>query len=295
MTLKTWDTLKVDHLSQADQLAGLLKEAEAVVVGIGAGMSAADGFTYVGPRFRENFPDFIQKYRLIDMLQASLYDFDNIREYWAFQSRFVVLNYLDQPLGQSYLRLKEILADKAFHVITTNADNAFEKADYPENKVFHIQGKYCLWQCSNHCHNQTYRHDDAIRQMVAEQENMEIPAELVPYCPKCSAPMEINKRNEEKGMVEDVEFYLQKDHYDNFLDAHQHGRVLYLEIGVGHTTPQFIKDPFVNMTAANPEALFVTLNAKNYKLPDSVRPQTVWLNEDIADLIAAAHTQLVNQ
>lgn len=35
-------------------------EADAIVIGIGAGMSASDGFTYVGERFTENFPDFIE-------------------------------------------------------------------------------------------------------------------------------------------------------------------------------------------------------------------------------------------
>lgn len=57
-----WQTLKQRNRSQAEQLASLLEEADAVVVGIGAGMSAADGFTYIGPRFENVFPDFIAKY-----------------------------------------------------------------------------------------------------------------------------------------------------------------------------------------------------------------------------------------
>ena len=46
------------------------------------------------------------------MLQASLHPFDSWQEYWAFESRFVVLNYLDQPVGASYLALKSLLAQK---------------------------------------------------------------------------------------------------------------------------------------------------------------------------------------
>ena len=37
----------------------LLREAEAVVVGAGSGMSAAAGLTYAGRRFHEKFGDFI--------------------------------------------------------------------------------------------------------------------------------------------------------------------------------------------------------------------------------------------
>ena len=45
------------------KLAQLIEEAEAIVIGIGAGMSAADGFTYIGERFTSNFKDFVEKYK----------------------------------------------------------------------------------------------------------------------------------------------------------------------------------------------------------------------------------------
>ena len=90
-------------------MAQAIDEADAIVVGIGAGMSASDGFTYIGERFTQNFPDFIEKYNFFDMLQASLHSFDSWQEYWAFESRFVKLNYLDQPVGPSYVALKRYL------------------------------------------------------------------------------------------------------------------------------------------------------------------------------------------
>ncbi|MFA9414486.1 MULTISPECIES: deacetylase SIR2 [unclassified Streptococcus] len=288
----TWTTLSQTNLTQAQQLAGLIAEADAVVVGIGAGMSAADGFTYIGKRFEDAFPDFITKYGLLDMLQASLFHFESLEEYWAFQSRFVVLNYLEQPVGQSYLNLKDILALKPHHIITTNADNAFAAADYDPDTVFHIQGEYALWQCSRHCHAQTYRDDERIRQMAEQQSQMKIPRELIPYCPVCDAPMEINKRNADKGMVEDADFDAQEERYKNFLKEHETGKVIYLEIGVGYTTPQFIKQPFQERTMANPDALFVSLNQKSYRIPVDLRPQTLTLTEDIAELLAATAQEL---
>lgn len=247
-------------LSQADVLNRLIDEAEAVVVGIGAGMSAATGFTYVGKRFTDAFPDFIEKYRFFDMLQASLFEFEDWQEYWAFQSRFSLLNYFDQPAGLAYVDMKEMLKDKNYHVITTNADNAFYAAEYDMDKVFRIQGEYGLWQCTEHCHQQTYQNEDLIREMVEKQSDMKVPADLVPYCPECGAPLEVNKRTEEKGMVEDGHFHEQKERYEQFLDENKDKKVLYLEIGVGHTTPQFIKHPFWKMTEENEQALFVTMN-----------------------------------
>ncbi|MBJ8325381.1 SIR2 family NAD-dependent protein deacylase [Streptococcus pacificus] len=288
-----WQVFSKDNLNQAQQLAALISEAEAIVVGIGAGMSAADGFTYIGPRFENAFPDFIEKYHLLDMLQASLFDFESWEEYWAFQSRFVALNYFDQPVGQSYLDLLEILKNKTYHIITTNADNAFWAAHYDKNKVFHIQGEYGLLQCSERCHQQTYQDEPLIRQMILQQKNMVIPSELIPYCPKCHAPLEVNKRNEEKGMVEDADFDAQKNRYDSFLSQHETGKVLYLEIGVGHTTPQFIKHPFWKRVSENPDAIFATLNHKQYRTPQLIRPQTLELTQNIASLIAETKSNLL--
>ena len=187
-----WITSIQKMENQAQQLKSLFEEADAIVVGIGAGMSAADGFTYIGERFESAFPDFIEKYQLLDMLQASLFQFASWEEYWSFQSRFIALNYLDQPVGAAYVELKEMLETKPYHIITTNADNAFEVAGFDMDKVFHIQGEYGLLQCSQHCHPQTYRKDGLIREMIARQKDMKVPYELIPFCPECGAPLEIS-------------------------------------------------------------------------------------------------------
>jgi len=286
---KYWQALtKKDSLSQADLLDDLINEAEAVVIGIGAGMSAATGFTYIGKRFTDAFPDFIEKYRLLDMLQASLFEFEDRQEYWAFQSRFCLLNFFDQPVGQAYVDLRHMIAGKNYHIITTNADNAFYAAEFDMDKVFRIQGEYGLLQCSEHCHQQTYKNEDLIREMVEKQSNMKVPAKLIPYCPECGAALEVNKRTEEKGMVEDRHFHKQKRRYEQFLKENKNKKVLFLEIGVGHTTPQYIKHPFQQMTEENEQALFVTMNQKEYFIPHSIRPRTVRIDEDIAEVFQTA-------
>ena len=278
--------------NQAQQLKSLFEEADAIVVGVGAGMSAADGFTYIGERFESAFPDFIEKYQLLDMLQASLFQFASWEEYWSFQSRFIALNYLDQPVGAAYVELKEMLETKPYHIITTNADNAFEVAGFDMEKVFHIQGEYGLLQCSQHCHPQTYRKDELIREMIARQKDMKVPYELIPFCPECGAPLEINKRNAEKGMVESADFFEQKARYDAFLKQYETGKVVYLEIGIGFTTPQFIKTPFQKKVTENPNAVYVSMNHKHYRVPLAIRNRTLLLSENIATLIHETHQLL---
>src|SRR5699024_8931689 len=85
-----------------------------------------------------------------------------------------------------------------------------------------------------------------------------------------------------KGMVEDAHFHAQKARYEQFLNENENKKVLFLEIGVGHTTPQFIRQPFQQMTEENSKALFVTMNQKNYFIPHAIRQQTVKIDEDIA-------------
>ena len=46
----TWKAIELEE-NNAEKLAQLIEETEAIVIGIGAGMSAADGFTYIGERF----------------------------------------------------------------------------------------------------------------------------------------------------------------------------------------------------------------------------------------------------
>nr|WP_318034067.1 hypothetical protein [Mycoplasmopsis bovis] len=76
-------------LNSTKELDALINEADAIVIGIGSGMTSADGIGYSGTRFVENFKDFIDEFKFLDMLQASVYHFDDIQNYWAFHSRFM--------------------------------------------------------------------------------------------------------------------------------------------------------------------------------------------------------------
>ncbi|MDO4680610.1 MAG: deacetylase SIR2 [Aerococcus sp.] len=284
--------------AEATQLLTLLHDADAIVVGVGAGLPASDGFTYTGERFRDNFSDFIEAKGFIDMLQAFVSDeaYSSLTEYWAFKSRFVVLNALDQPVGMGHIALRELLEGKQWHLITTNADNGFRVAGYEPEKLFYYQGEYALMQCRNFCHSMTYRDDRLMRQMATHQENCQIDATLIPYCPVCGAPLEINKRVSGKGMVESPDWVRQNHRYRDFLTQHQDECVLYLEIGVGNTTPQFIRQPFQQRVLENPNARYVMMNAKPYRIPATIQPQTVRLREDIQSvLLEARNQQLITQ
>ena len=115
MQSSKWNAMSLlmdDKTKQAEVLRTAIEEAEAIVIGIGAGMSASDGFTYVGERFTKISLTLLKSIVSLICCKTSLHPYGSWQEYWAFESRFIKLNYLDQPVGQSYLALKALMKDK---------------------------------------------------------------------------------------------------------------------------------------------------------------------------------------
>ena len=102
-----------------------LSQAGAIVIGAGAGMSAAAGLLYSGERFEKNFKEFIERYGLRDMYSAGFYPFPSPEEKWAYWSRHIYLNRYDMPSGKAYTDLFQAVRDKNYFVLTTNVDHQF--------------------------------------------------------------------------------------------------------------------------------------------------------------------------
>lgn len=229
------------------RLKHALEEAEAVVIGAGAGLSASAGFTYSGERFERYFGDFIEKYHISDMYSGGFYPYETPEEYWAWWSRHIYCNrYVDAP-KTVYFRLCQQMKDKNYFVLTTNVDHQFQKSGFAKKRLFYTQGDYGLWQCSKACHNKTYDNEEAVRRMVSEQKEMKIPSGLLPFCPVCGAPMTMNLRQDET-FVQDEGWYSAAERYREFIQDHKDGRIVFLELGVGGNTPGIIKYPFWQMT-----------------------------------------------
>ncbi|WP_025755355.1 SIR2 family NAD-dependent protein deacylase [Mycoplasmopsis cricetuli] len=263
----------------------IIDESEAILVGIGSGMTNADNISYYGKRFEENFEDFKNKYKFIDMLQASLFDYPDWLTYWAFHSRFILLNYYLQEPSKSFFNLRKILKDKNFFIITTNSDSSLEKTNFHIDKYFYVQGKYNLLQCSKKCSNITYENKNLIEKMVREQKNMQIPLELLPKCTKCDSVLEVNKRHCFMGMVEDEKFVRQQENYSSFIKKNKNKKILYLEIGCGNITPQFIKWKFWEYVEENKNATYLVLNQKQYRTKKEILDQSIFIYDDISVIL----------
>lgn len=57
----------IDHSDKIKKIQDALTEADAVIIGAGAGLSTSAGFTYTGERFHKYFFDFEEKYGFHDI------------------------------------------------------------------------------------------------------------------------------------------------------------------------------------------------------------------------------------
>ena len=271
---------------QIERLSRAIQEADAIVVGAGAGLSTAAGLTYTGERFQRLFADFIAKYHLPDMYSAGFYPYGSPEEFWAYWSRHIYYNRYDAPVGKPYRDLLELLNGKDYFVITTNVDHQFQLAGFDKCRLFYTQGDYGLWQCVQPCHQKTYDNEETVRRMVAEQEGMRVPPALVPRCPVCGRPMGMNLRCDDT-FVQDGGWYAAQERYLEFLRRHQELRILFLELGVGWNTPVIIKYPLWRMTAGNPKAAYACVNQEDAVCPKEIAEQAVCIEGELGAVLAS--------
>lgn len=275
-----------DYSQQINKLKSALQNAEAIVIGAGAGLSTSAGFTYSGKRFHDNFHDFEAKYNFHDMYTGGFYPYATPEEHWAYWSRYILINRYQNPPKPVYNELYELVKDKDYFVITTNVDHCFQKAGFDKQRLFYTQGDYGLFQCSAPCHNKTYDNEDLIRRMADEQKDMKIPSELLPKCPICGKPMTMNLRADDK-FVEDGGWYDACARYEMFLGQHENKRVVYLELGVGGNTPVIIKYPFWRLVNQNPNATYVCINFGEAVCPSQIENRSICINDDIYAVLTA--------
>lgn len=285
MFSRIWTKLSTQSCSEPlERLKAALRDCDAVVIGVGSGLSTAAGFTYNGERFEKYFSDFAAKYGIKDMYSGGFYPFATPEEHWAYWSRYIYINrYMDAP-KPVYNDLLKLVQDKDYFVITTNVDHCFQKAGFDKKRLFYTQGDYGLFQCSEPCCQETFDNEAVIREMVKRQEDMKIPTELLPTCPHCGKPLTMNLRSDDT-FVEDKGWHRAAERYENFLQTRAGQKILFLELGVGYNTPVIIKYPFWQMTAKNPNATYICINQRQAVCPQKIERQSVCINADIGQVL----------
>lgn len=278
-----------------------IQNAEAVVVGAGAGLSTSAGMIYSGERFEKYFFDFAKKYGIKDMYSGGFYPFPDSETKWAWWARNIYFNRYVEPPIPVYRKLLSLLENKNYFVITTNVDHQFQRAGFDKNRLFYTQGDFGLFQSINPKNQKTYDNENwVIKAMKAQgfvkdqngvfsvpddgRISMQIPSSLIPKCPDDNSDVTMNLRADD-SFVEDEGWHKASEKYYNFLEENRNKHVLFLEFGVGSNTPVIIKYPFWQMTMTNEKAIYACINYGEAFCPQEIEGRSICIDGDIGEVL----------
>lgn len=273
-----------NKLEKIKQTKKLIKDANYILIGAGAGLSTSAGIEYTGKRFTDNFEEFIEKYNFTDMYSSGFYDFKTEEEKWAYWAKHMYINCIGMGTTKLYKNLLEIVKNKNYFVITTNVDEQFYKSGFDKERIFATQGSYRYIQCRESCHNKTYDATEVVTKMIHETKECKIPTELVPICPICGGKMETNLRKD-AYFVQDENWHKQNKRYDKFIENAKDKKVVLLELGVGFNTPGIIRFPFEQMVHQNSNWNLVRVNKDNCHTFLDIEERSIVIEDDIKEVI----------
>jgi NAD-dependent SIR2 family protein deacetylase len=278
--------MKDHYQSRIDAAKRAIHEAEYVMLGGGAGLSAAAGLAYSGSRFTDHFGPFIEKYKFTDLYTSSFYPFQTQEEKWAYWAKHISLNRYETGTTKLYQDLFQVVKDKQYFVITTNVESQFEKAGFAADKIFEVQGNYAYLQCAKGCHNKRYYNESLVKDMIEQNADCKVPSELVPHCPVCGGPMDPNLRSN-SYFVQDESWYERDASYQHFVRDAERSKVVYLELGVGFNTPGIIRYPFERFVFYNENTSLIRLNKEHPEGLEENKEKTIAFTEDMQEVVSA--------
>lgn len=279
------------NAASIDAMASAIRGSERLLIGAGAGLSAAAGIDYTDmAAFARVFPKWAEKGHRMQ------YEFVGVHEwaepakwaYWATHLNYVFYQFPPSPL---YQKLHAVVGDKDFYVITSNADGLFIKSGFERERVFQAQGNYERLKCTKSCTPETWETKPFIDRIFGhiDYETLQVndPA-VLPTCPYCGAPLFVAFRTREEYAQQAVD-------YQRWLDGIWNKKLVVMEIGVGFNTPGVIRWPFERLVESHKNVSFFRINC-DYRsfagtarpeIPDRIRSKSVSLNADAGETIEA--------
>ena len=260
--------------------AELIRQADAVLVGAGSGLSSAAGYNHYHHNtiFEENFHDFEEAYGIKSLFQGFYYVYSTPEQQWGFYSRYI--KFMEEaPVGQPYIDLLEILRKKEYFILTTNCDIQIPKI-FPEERICQFQGDFRYFQCSQPCHDKLYENHDLVWNMLSSMNGLKVPAEMIPRCPICGWKMVpwVQDNTFLKGNAWKTAYR----RYEDFVRENQNKKLLLLELGVGDMTLSVIKLPFWDMADKFSVTFLVTVNLTKESSPEHLKGKSLAICEDLS-------------
>lgn len=273
------------YLDKIDASADLIKSADKIIIGAGAGLSAAGGILYTDEElFKKWFPEYYSKgIRSIVEMQSIFWSVneENATAYWGYWAKHIKKIRYEAPALNPYIDLFNIVKDKDYFICSTNVDGQFEKVGFPADKIFAPQGSYGLFQCIESCTDEVYNNKEMIDTMLLNmKDDMHIQEKDIPRCPHCGKLLVPNLRKDD-NFVEEPHM-ANYEAYRKYISDSKNKNLVLLELGVGYNTPVIIRYPFERITRQYKDARLIRINKTYPEVPREIREKSIEIGEDIS-------------
>lgn len=266
----------------------LLEEADHILIGAGAGLSAAAGLDYTDAKlFADLFPGLAKK-GFRNFYSMFGYSDWSEAEKWGYLANQVHYVRFRPNQHSVYLRLLDMVKDTDYFVITSNADEMFIRNEFDSQRVFTPQGVYSRMQCMTPCWRKTWPSQPIIERIlpvVDAQTHTVIDPYVIPYCPNCGGPIFMNVRGGH-WFIEDP-YQSQHTQWSEWVQSTADGRLLVVEIGAGFNTPSVIRWPMEQIVYSHPAANFIRVNLQWPDVPKEIAEKSVIFPNEAMETITA--------
>ncbi|NLO47838.1 MAG: hypothetical protein GX111_05900 [Clostridiales bacterium] len=298
----------IKNNEQFIQAVGELKQwldsSDKILIGAGAGLSAAAGLSYLDEELFKQFqPEMAARgyHYPYELFERHKENWPPARE-WAYNIRHI--NYVRYvfPPSELYKKLLTIVQSKDFFVVTSNCDRQFLRTGFPMQRVFEAQGSYDKLRCSAGCAESVSTGEtweikpfiDRLLPLIDPETFLVSDESALPSCPYCGAGLFAAVRSF-AGYKEEQERYV-----DWLMSTNDH-KLCILELGIGFNTPVVIRWPFERLTYAHDNAHLFRVN-KEYKewpghggfpmVPKELSGKATPMPYDAKDVIEWLHDEL---
>jgi NAD-dependent SIR2 family protein deacetylase len=261
--IMNWDaTNSMGFMESMAELKERLDSSDKILIGAGAGLSAAAGLSYLDEDLFKRFqPEMAARgyHYPYELFQHENDGWSQARE-WAYLIRHIHFVRYVFPAAELYKMLLKIVEERDFFVVTSNCDRQFMRTGFPMSRVFEAQGSYDRLRCTGRCTRETWEikpYIDKLLPLIDSDTFMISDEKAVPYCPYCGAPLYTAFRAFEGYKNEERR-------YHDWIEGAMGNALCIIELGVGFNTPGVIRRPFEQLAYAHENAHLFRIN-KGYK------------------------------
>ena len=276
---------KSDYTSEINAARQWLHEADAIIIGIGDGLSAASGLDSTKRHIvREYFVDY---YRMGYKSLAEIHNMyrtitdENAKAYWGYWARYIKYISYERAVGNGYRDLLRLVRNKNYMIYTSNIDSQVQKTGFEENRIFAPLGDGRYLRCSIGCCNKRYESLELLEPMIRSMEgNLEIKANKIPRCLHCGAYLipEIQEEPSHKELDGEGKVF-----YD-FIQKYRLNKIIFMDLGMNPSDE--MKRFFEVKTKQYEKAHLISIYEKEVQLSEQLGDKAINIQMNLEEAIA---------